>query len=102
IVLRDATAERARLELALLPRLGDIPAPVTRLRVEADASARAGGHQLSALPAPGEERAARTGEAMRQVRAALGDGALLRVVELEAGSRIPERRWALAPRPAPE
>lgn len=101
ITLRDATTDRARLELAVLPRLEGIPAPVTRLRIEADASGAAGGHQLAALPTPHQERASRTREAVRQVRAALGDGALLRVIELEAGSRIPERRWALTPQPEP-
>lgn len=101
VALRDATADPARLELAVLPRLAEIPAPITRLRIEADASGGAGGHQLTAIPAPGRERMARAGEAVRQVRAALGDEALLRVVELEADSRIPERRWALAPHPEP-
>jgi hypothetical protein len=34
-------------------------------------------------------------EAARQVRSSQGDDALLRAVEIEPWSRLPERRWAL-------
>ncbi len=101
ITLREATADRARLEIAVLPRLAQIPAPVDMLRIDADASGSPAGHQLTALPSPVQERAARTREAVRQVRAALGDDVLLRAVPLESTSHIPERRWALAPLPEP-
>lgn len=99
VTLREATAEGARIELAVTGHLTEIAAPVSGLRIIADTSASAGGRQLTALPSPHEERAARTHEAMRHVRAALGDEALLRIIELDASSHIPERRFALAPHP---
>ena len=36
-------------------------------------------------------------EAVRQVRAAVGAEAALRVVEVDGDSRLPERRFGLAP-----
>jgi protein ImuB len=99
VTLREATAEGARLELAVNGRLTEIASPVSGLRISADTSGSAGGRQLTALPSPHEERAARTHEAVRHVRAALGDDALLRVIELDPSSHIPERRFALAPHP---
>lgn len=98
VVLRDATAEAARLCQAALPHLAGIPSPAAALRIDADASASPAGHQLTALPSPHEERVARTHEAARQVHSALGEGVLLRVVALDVDSHIPERRWALAAR----
>lgn len=101
ITLREATAEGARLQFAITGHLAEITAPVSGLRITADTSGSVGGRQLTALPSPREERAARTHEAVRHVRAALGDEALLRVIELDASSHIPERRFALAPHPDP-
>ncbi len=97
VVLREATADRDRLAVATLPRLGEVAAPVSELWIGGDASGALGGHQLTAVPSPGEERRARAGEAVRQVRAAQGEAAMLRIVEMEPWSRLPERRWALAP-----
>jgi protein ImuB len=97
VVLREATADPRRLELAALPRLAEVAGPVSELTIVADASGAEGGHQLTAISSPARERRARAREAARQVRAAKGEGALLRVVELEPASRLPERRWALAP-----
>ncbi len=97
ITLREATADRERLAVAALPRLGEVSAPVTDLWIGGDASGSLGGRQLTALPSPGEERRARAGEAVRQVRAAQGEEAMLRIVELEPWSRLPERRWAVTP-----
>jgi nucleotidyltransferase/DNA polymerase involved in DNA repair len=97
LTLREATADPERLAAAALPRLADVAAPVETLTVRADASGSLGGHQLTVVAAADEERARRVREASRQVRSALGDDALLRPVEIEPGSRLPERRWALVP-----
>jgi protein ImuB len=97
VTLREATADRDRLALSALPRLGEISAPVAELWIGGDASGALGGHQLTAIPSPSEERRTRAGEAVRQVRAAQGDDAMLRIVEIEPWSRLPERRWALTP-----
>ncbi len=42
-------------------------------------------------------RRARLGEAVRQARQAAGADAALRILEVDPGSRIPERRAMLAP-----
>ncbi|MFN8122801.1 MAG: hypothetical protein U0237_10265 [Thermoleophilia bacterium] len=97
VPLREATTDTARLELATLPPLANVTGPVASLAVRGDASGPPGGQQLTLERAGLRERARRTGEAVRQVRAAVGDDALLRLVELEPWSRLPERRWALVP-----
>ena len=53
----------------------------------------------SSRPSPRRPRSAAPGprEAIRQVRAAQGQEAMLRAVEIEPWSRLPERRWALTP-----
>ncbi len=51
---------------------------------------------------PREARRARLGEAVRQVREAAGSGAALRIMEVDPGSRVPERRAALSPYPVDE
>jgi protein ImuB len=97
LALREASADPARLAVAALPRLAEVSGPVTALTVEADAGGPPGGDQLALAPAPDAERRRRAREALRQVRAAQGPGAVLRLVELEPWSRLPERRWALVP-----
>ena len=97
LTLREATADPERLALAALPRLSEITGPVAELWIGGDASGALGGHQLTAIPSPAQERRTRAGEAVRQVRAAQGHEAMLRVVEIEPWSRLPERRWALTP-----
>lgn len=95
--LREPTADVPRLVLALLPKARRLPAPAERLALElAELSAAPG--QLTLLERDGEERRARIAEAAGQVRAAVGEGALLRVVEVAPDSRLPERRYGLAPR----
>jgi protein ImuB len=49
-----------------------------------------------------ERRRARLAEAVRQARAAAGRDAVLRVLEVDPGSRVPERRATLAPFPEPQ
>lgn len=95
--LREPTAEPRRLLLALLPKARRLPAPAERLALVLGRLAP-GGRQLALLPTGGEERADRIGDAERQVRAAVGPGALLRIVGAETGSRLPERRYGLRPR----
>jgi len=60
-------------------------------------SGHLGGRQLTVVETGADERGRRAREAVRQVRAAQGPEAVLRLVELEPWSRLPERRWALAP-----
>jgi protein ImuB len=49
------------------------------------------------LEEQGAVRRTRLGEAVRQARQAAGPDAALRILEVDSGSRIPERRAMLAP-----
>jgi protein ImuB len=98
IALRRASADRSRLADALLPHLTLLPAPAATLRLEAMALGPETGEQLS-LSSPDEERRRRIAEAVRQTRSAAGADSLMRVLEVDPESRVPERREVLMPFP---
>lgn len=97
VALREATADPARIGTACIPRLARIGAPVTALAIEADAGGPPGAGQMSLVARPDDERRRRAQAALAQVRAAAGDARVMRLVEVEPWSRLPERRWALGP-----
>ena len=96
VALRRASADRTRLADALLPHLALLPAPATTLRLEAVALGPETGEQLS-LSSPEQERRRRITEAVRQTRSVAGADAVLRVLEVDPDSRVPERREVLMP-----
>jgi protein ImuB len=96
--LREATAERGRLRAALGPKLLELPAPVTELRLEAVELADHAGDQLALVPPEGSELDGRLREGLRQVRASTGTGSVCAVVEVAPWSRIPEARALVVPR----
>jgi protein ImuB len=98
VALRRASADPARLRDALLPHLSLLPAPAATLRLEAVALGPETGEQLS-LSSPEQERRGRISEAVRQTRSAAGADAVLRVLEVDPDSRVPERREVLMPFP---
>jgi hypothetical protein len=98
IALRRASADRGRLADALLPHLSLLPAPATTLRLEAVALGPESGEQLT-LSSPEQERHRRISEAVRQTRSAAGADSVLRVLEVDRESRVPERREVLMPYP---
>ncbi|HEY1237960.1 MAG TPA: hypothetical protein VGE91_06455 [Solirubrobacterales bacterium] len=98
VALRRASADRARLGDALLPHLAQLPAPAATLRLEAVALGPETGDQLS-LSSPEEERRQRISEAVHQTRSAAGADSVLRVLEVDPESRVPERREVLMPFP---
>jgi len=98
VALRRASADPARLADALLPHLSLLPAPAAALRLEAAALGPETGEQLS-LAGPEEQRRRRISEAVRQTRSAAGADAVLRVLEVDPESRVPERREVLMPFP---
>ncbi len=100
--LRRASADRMRIRLALAPKLGEMPAPAAALGLRALALGPAGGEQPALSRDEAERRRERLGEAVRQARAAAGPDAVLRVLELDPGSRVPERRATLTPFPEKE
>jgi protein ImuB len=96
--LLRASPDRARLAYALLPHLALLPAPATTLRLEAVSLGPETGDQLT-LSSPEQERHRQISEAVRQTRSAAGADAVLRVLEVDPESRVPERREVLMPFP---
>jgi protein ImuB len=85
----------------LAPRLEALPGPAGALRLRALALGPPEGDQLELGLDGNEPRRRRLAGALREVRAAAGAESLLRVVDLDPRSRLPERRFALAPYPEP-
>jgi protein ImuB len=82
------------LRTVLLPRLEDLPGPAEALRLRALGFGPPAGDQLELSVGGSEPRRRRLGEAVREVRAAQGAEALLKILPVESGSRVPER-WAM-------
>jgi protein ImuB len=101
VPLRRPSADPARLRLALAPRLADLPAPAESLAVEVEAFGPPAYDQSPLVEDPASLRRAKLGEAVRHVRKATGEDALMRVLEIDPDSRLPERRAVLAPFPEP-
>jgi protein ImuB len=97
--LRSPSASAEVLRLALAPKLGELPGPVAALTLSAPALGPAATSQLELSRRSREQRRQRLGEAVRQVRAAAGAGALLKVLEVDGSSRVPERWTMLTPFP---
>ena len=95
--LRDATAEPRRLRDAVLPHLSELPGAVDRLALELAELGEPGGRQQLLMRPAHEVRRERAAEAAQQLRAAMGEGHLLRVVEVAPWSRLPEGRELLVP-----
>ncbi|MBI2912029.1 MAG: DNA polymerase Y family protein, partial [Chloroflexi bacterium] len=100
VVFKEALRERRRLLLSVCGRWleGGLPGAVEALTLVAEELSGEVGHQMSLFrerrpPAAGEIQ-----EALQQLRARYGpDLPVYSIVEVEPWSRIPERRWALAP-----
>jgi protein ImuB len=99
VTLRRASADPARIHLALAPKLTELPAPAESLALEVEAFGPPAHDQGRLLDEAAEVRRSRLGEAVRQARQAAGADAALRVLDVDPDSRIPERRAVLAPFP---
>ena len=98
LTLRDPCAEPGRLRTALGPKLAELPAPVTKLKLEAVELTESTGQQLALVQAEGTELRGRLREGLRQVKASTGQGGVCSVVEVAPWSRIPEQRALLVAR----
>jgi protein ImuB len=88
------TASARTLRSLLLPRLEALPGPVAALRLRA-LGLGAGAMDQGELAVGGEEtRRRHLGAAVREVRATQGTEALLKILPVDSGSRVPER-WAM-------
>src|SRR5918994_2050271 len=99
VTLRHASADPARIRLALAQKLAELPAPSESLALEVEAFGPPAQDQGRLLDEADSVRKARLGEAVRQARPAPGAAAALRVLDVDPDSRIPERRAVLAPFP---
>jgi protein ImuB len=97
VSFREALADPRRMRLVLVPRLGELPAPASALRLRAEGFGPPAGDQRSLLAEPAAARARRLREAVRQARSVAGPDAALRILAVDPDSRVPERRLALTP-----
>lgn len=97
---RPTSSARA-LRAVLLPRLEDLPAPAVSLWLRAVGLGPRAAEQLELSVRGDEPRRRRLGAALREVRAAQGADSLLKVLPVDAASRVPERRAILTPFPVP-
>ena len=97
VSFRESLSDPLRMRLALTPRLQLLPAPAQTLRLTVERFGPPTNDQRALLEEAARVRAARLGEAVRQVRAAAGPDAALRVLQIDPSSRFPERRAVLAP-----
>jgi protein ImuB len=97
VTFREALADPRRMRLVLGPKLDDLPAPATALRLRAEALGPPVADQRTLLAEAAAVRAGRLREAVRQARAVAGPDAALRILAVDPDSRIPERRLALTP-----
>lgn len=102
-IMRTPTADAGRIQSVALRRLEALPEPAAALTLTSDGFGPLD-HETATLfgdDSP-EERAARLKNAAEQARQAAGSpGKVARILRLDAGSRIPERRAALSPGPQP-
>jgi protein ImuB len=78
----------------LAPRLEELPGPATALRLRAVGLGPPARDQLELAVVGAEPRRHRLRAAVREVRAAQGAEALLKILPVDGASRVPER-WAL-------
>lgn len=79
------------------PAIDRIPGMPARLRLIATALAEASPRLPTLFEGVGESRRRRLDEAVRQVKAVVGDTGVMKVVETNPRSRLPERRVMLVP-----
>jgi protein ImuB len=101
--MREPTADPARIKLVARQKLRELPEPAAALEFTADGFGPLD-HEVMALfgeDAPDRRRARLRAAAEQARRAAGSPQKVARVVRLDEDSRIPERRAALSPGPAP-
>ncbi|MEA2253184.1 MAG: protein ImuB [Solirubrobacteraceae bacterium] len=97
VVFREPLADAGRMRLVLVQRLGLLPAPAEALRLSVERFGPPHPAGAALFDDGSARRAARLREAIRQVRAAAGPEAALRILAVDPDSRVPERRAVLTP-----
>jgi protein ImuB len=93
------TASARTLHSLLARRLEELPGPVSALRLRALALGPPAADQIELHVGGEEPRRRRLGAAVREVRAAQGAEALLKILPADPTSRVPERWGLLTPFP---
>jgi len=87
------------LRNVLVSRLEELPGPATALRLRAVGLGPPARAQMELSVGGTEPRRRRLGAAVREVRAVQGAEALLKILPVDGGSRVPERWAMLTPYP---
>jgi protein ImuB len=96
-VFREPLADAERMRLVLGARLELLPAPAETLLLAVERFGPPHPEARALFDDGAARRDGRLREAVRQARAVAGPEAALRVLEVDPGSRIPERRVMLTP-----
>ncbi len=94
---REPTGRAELLRMILLPGLEQLPRPAEHLSLRVTGMTAAAPKQIEITRRPEETRLLRLNEAALQVRAVVGESGLMRVLDAEVGSHLPERRMLLTP-----
>ncbi|MBK5110944.1 MAG: hypothetical protein JJE10_06180 [Thermoleophilia bacterium] len=94
---RQPTSRADLLRMILMPGLEHLPRPAERLRLRVTEPGPGDSEQIELTHRPEQTRHQRLSEAARQVRAAVGESGLVRVLDAEIDSHLPERRLLLTP-----
>jgi hypothetical protein len=94
---REPTGRADLLRMILAPGLEQLPRPAEHLGLRVTEMTDAAPKQTEISRRPEETRLLRLNEAALQVRAVVGESGLMRVLDAEAGSHLPERRMLLTP-----
>ncbi|MBK5233026.1 MAG: hypothetical protein JJE13_08615 [Thermoleophilia bacterium] len=94
---REPTNRAEMLRLILLPGLEYLPRPAEKLKLRVTELAPGPPEQIEITHEPEKTRAKRLDEAAHQVRTAVGESGLMRVLDAELESHLPERRMLLTP-----
>lgn len=97
--LGRASASAPTISSLLVGRLQTLPEPATSLRLRALALGPLAAEQLELALGRNGSPHSRLAAAVREVRGASGEEALLKVIDVDPCSRVPERRVLLAPYP---
>jgi protein ImuB len=97
VALRRSSADHEHLRLALLGKLSELPGAATSLSLLALEMGPPAGDQEPLGGLTRSERRKRLAEAARQARAVAGRDAVMRVLDVDLESRVPERRLLLTP-----
>jgi nucleotidyltransferase/DNA polymerase involved in DNA repair len=97
VALRRASADPERLRLALLGKLSELSGPAASLSLRALEMGPPTGDQETLGELERSEKRKLLAEAVRQARAVAGKDAVMRVLDVDSESRVPERRLLLTP-----